>query len=216
MNLTMRQAFAGLSLLAASQLASAANFSLNQPSWTRGDSGSLYLEWDSFDITNGAGVATAPDIGSNNLTSVTLDDNNDAGLLAGSGNWYGFSGAMDFTLTVAGDANGPATTGPVDVQLQLSLSGDATPFLLNGVEGTSQLLATQTNNFGGQDNHLLVTWTVADASNFVFNFGTNAAHASLDALALDIKTSEVPVPAAAWLFGSALLGLGGVKRKARG
>ena len=39
---------------------------------------------------------------------------------------------------------------------------------------------------------------------------TDATATSFDNIAL---TSEVPVPAAAWLFGSALLGLVGVKRR---
>ena len=206
-----------LALLAVTQFASAAEFSFIDPTeWSRGETGSLYFAWDAFDITSGSSVASAPDAGTVNLDTVTLDDLNDAGFATGGGNWYGFNGDMDFTMTVTGDSNGPVSSGAdLTAYLQLSVLGEyQNSFLLNGVAGNVSVLDTSVNSFGSANYHLLIDWTVAANDSFVFNFGTSGAHVSLDALAVDIGASPVPVPAAAWLFGSALLGLTSLRKKA--
>lgn len=212
--ISFKPAAAGIALLAAGQLASAAEFSFIDPtSWTRGDAGSLYLEWDAFDAPNGFAVATSPDIGSSNISSVVLDDLNNAGTVASSGNWYGFGGPMDFSLQVTGDSNGP-TTGTVDAYLQLSVLGAYNnDFLLNGQTGNVTVLDTSVNGYGATNYHLLVDWTLAGANSFDLSFATAAAHVSLDSLSLDIGAAAVPVPAAAWLFATALLSLTGIRRK---
>ena len=45
------------------------------------------------------------------------------------------------------------------------------------------------------------------------SWSTVANHRAVDAVAVSTSASAVPVPAAAWLFGSALLGLVGIKRR---
>ena len=48
---------------------------------------------------------------------------------------------------------------------------------------------------------------------FNISFDVVGDHKSIDAIGVVTNASTVPVPAAAWLFGSALLGLAGLRKK---
>ena len=74
-----------------------------------------------------------------------------------------------------------------------------------------------TGGFGGSENEWLFIWNgVADALNYQFDFNAAESSMSLDQLAIYASPAAVvPVPAAAWLFGSALGLLGWVRRRMR-
>ena len=74
---------------------------------------------------------------------------------------------------------------------------------LNSVELGGQL---GSGLIGGQGNPLSVSYTFLANTQYVLKFSTDAGIASAN-------LSSVPVPAAAWLFGSALFGAGALRRK---
>jgi hypothetical protein len=140
------------------------------------------------------------------------------------------------TITVANDSDYPAYNGLLDVALYRSSDTNA---------GSNRNAAYSLGDANPQGSSLgAPIWTASMSSvsdllfhTFVFNqsewnatgtsgFETNgfytlivSAHGgnSVDGVAYDVlvTTSPVPIPAAAWLFGSAVLGLFGVGRRDR-
>ncbi len=212
----------------------AAGFGFDLPSdagvtwggWTRGAAGTTWAEWDQF---TGGPSPRPVDVGKSGTPSATFGWN--AGtFVAGSGNLYNFSGVEIFTITVDG-SQGPAN-GPVTVALQTetwgtplefdSLGGAIAPVSLNGAQWDSKTITYQEADFNSVFGpvlleHLLFTWTLPTAAasySFVLQGGP---HLSFTQAAVDIGPAAVPVPAAAWLFGSALLtGLAGIARRRAG
>jgi hypothetical protein len=89
---------------------------------------------------------------------------------------------------------------------------------LSGVDGPLQPAPTQTTAGLVVDD--LGNGTLGglwDGTFFGAGFNSAALTSSLfgasDGIFLEGTVSAVPVPAAAWLFGSALIGLAGIKRK---
>ena len=103
------------------------------------------------------------------------------------------------------------------IQLQIknrgTTSGDGGTPLFDGNTPGSEVLSIVD---GGANSVSTYVWDFspgswAPHSTKSFTFSSFAPHKSYDAFA--ITANPVPVPAAAWLFGSALLGLAGLKRK---
>lgn len=208
----------------------AAGFGFDAPSeaswggWTRGDAGTIYAEWDNFtDASYGAGNdrTAAPTLGSSGTTEAYLSWN--AGTFAaGTGNLYNFGTAEIFQANVTGTVTG----SPVRAVLQVEGWGtELVPasFLLNGAAPTSG--ATTYSDPAFPSSFGVVTlfqqylyWDLASApASYQFDFASAGPHLSLAQVAVDIgAVAPVPVPAAVWLFGSALAGLGVIGRRRDG
>ena len=191
--------------------------------WNRGDAGTIYAEWEHW---TGASNPGAPDVGVSGTPSATMGWN--AGTFAaGSGNLYNFSGIQIFDIDIDG-SNGPAA-GPVLVALQIEDWGNhigfdntGTPIpnsiLLNGMSPDQTIDGyidpSYQSSFGEVELYQrLFTWTLdAPAANYNFDFA-GGPHLSLSQVAVDIGAAAVPLPAAAWLFISSILGLGALSRR---
>ncbi|OQW78660.1 MAG: exosortase [Proteobacteria bacterium ST_bin11] len=191
--------------------------------WTRGDTGTLYAEWDTFVDSSYPGTRTAaPDVGSAGTTDANIGWN--AGTFAaGSGNLYSFSVTQRFTASLSGSTNNE----PLRAALQFETWGvqmDYNSLLLNGVAPT---FATQTFYDDGYESSFgpvelvqyLAYWDLSGpASNYLFSFNSAGHSLSLGQVAIDIGPSTapitaVPLPAAVWLFGAGLMGFLGLNRK---
>ncbi|MEM7401338.1 MAG: hypothetical protein AAF304_05250 [Pseudomonadota bacterium] len=200
-------------------------------SWNRGDTGTVYVHWEEFDdCTPGipfclANPDTVPDEGNFGASTSVVDPLDPTAFVTGSGaggNIYTFSGVQDFDVTVTPIS--PISGPEIRIALQIAILGtdiDESTIMLNGIGFDSRTtLETQPPNpqFGGVDNEYLYLWTLTDGvdytgsvNNFLFDLTASGSSLSLDALAVDI--AAVPVPAAVWLFGSALLGFLGIGRR---
>ena len=68
--------------------------------------------------------------------------------------------------------------------------------------------------YGDMSGNINVVTAMYDGSTDWINNGSGAESASDEFIYAEFtQTSAVPIPAAAWLFGSALIGLAGIKRK---
>jgi hypothetical protein len=194
--------------------------SINPGSWTRGDANSLYAEWDVFNAT----TDNSADIGTANLASGVVAETTGGAFISG-GNIYAFGGGVNpgiWTVSVAGNGAGPVVGDNASVYLQITSRGtalDIASVKLGGVNAASSTLLSSIalGGFGGNEDTWLFSWSTAGVANWNFDFAATGAHMSLAALAVDINTvpaaSEVPVPAAAWLFGSGMIGLISVARR---
>ena len=192
--------------------------------WSRGDSGTIYAEWDQF---TGAPNPAPVDVGSSGTSSATLGWN--AGTFAaGSGNLYNFSGTEIFDIAVAA---GPANpSGSFQVALQTETWGivleednegnPLSPVTLDGVQWDQKIVTyedpTYPSTFGPVLlQEALFLWTLDELpGDGVFDFHLETGpHSSFAQAAVDIGPAPVPVPAAVWLFGSGLLGMLGIARR---
>jgi hypothetical protein len=109
------------------------------------------------------------------------------------------------------------SSGGSDLFVNTILEGDTVEF---GIEGISTPFDIETVVFQVGENGLfsaiapvLVNYYDPDGlAEYIFSFDAQA-FIGADTFTVNADLSPVPVPAAAWLFGSALLGLAGVKRK---
>jgi len=206
----------------------AASYGFDKPNeaswggWTRGDEGTIYAEWDNF-ADGSYGTATdrtaAPDVGSNGISSSNLGWN--AGTFrAGSGNLYSFSVTEVFSAYLTAST---LATGPVTAALQVEAWGsplNQQSLLLNGITPTS-ITKTFTDpafpsSFGAVTlDQWQIIWELPTASSvYQFDIATNEHSASLAQVSIDIGApAPVPLPAAIWLFGSAMMGLLGINRR---
>ena len=99
-------------------------------------------------------------------------------------------------------------------------SGISNPSLVGAGSLTGQLFPTLLGSSAvafGDDLVTTYSWdlnqTLGGHALFNVSFDVGGAHKSIDAIAVVTNASTVPVPAAAWLFGSALLGLAGLRKK---
>ncbi|OAI28562.1 hypothetical protein [Methylomonas koyamae] len=191
--------------------------------WNRGDTGTLYAEWDTFVDSSYAGTRTAaPDVGSAGASDAYLSWNSGT-FAAGSGNLYSFSVIEQFAANIAGSV----ASGPLRAVLQFETVGtlaDYASILLNGIAPTftSQTFydSSYPSSFGNVPlEHYLAYWDLPEAAaSYQFTFSSAEHSLSLGQVALDIgpnsaPVSGVPLPAAVWMFGAGLMALLGVNRK---
>lgn len=126
---------------------------------------------------------------------------------------WGVDGTLQDFYQTPLNFSGPANFGSSSFSPATAGSGDAFHFLFSGPVGpylgvpagyTSGDLLSSSNTFAGASFASL--GITPDTYLWTWGAGGNA-----DSLTFTVTT--VPIPAAAWLFGSALLGLGGLKRK---
>jgi hypothetical protein len=192
--------------------------------WNRGDAGTLYAEWDNFsDASYGSGSdrTAAPTAGSSGTSDAYLSWN--AGTFsAGSGNLYSFSVAESFQAHLIG-STGP---GPLRIALQTEEWGtpiDTASVLLNGTAPTFSSVTYSEPAYPSSFGEVALTqrlfyWDLASApASFLLAFSSAESSLSLAQVAVDVgPVAAVPVPAAIWLMGSALAGMGMVGRRGRG
>lgn len=207
-------AFAAALALTHTAGAASADYVYVAPTWAHGAAGTSYAAWDVF----GGTTDSTPDIGSSNITSAVVKELTGAAFLTGGGNIYSFAAPTYFNVAIDSNANGPVTGGLITATLQLFTLGtglDTSSVLLNGVAGSGGVYKQFSAGtvMGGEafNTHYLFTWTVAATDVLNFTFNAAGSSMSLDTVAVDV--SQVPVPAAAWLFGSAVMGLAGVSRR---
>ncbi|MEO0421979.1 MAG: VPLPA-CTERM sorting domain-containing protein [Pseudomonadota bacterium] len=189
--------------------------------WSRGDAGTIHVEFDSFAETEFGSRTSNPDVAESGAdASISWNQNT---FVTGSQNLYSFSVAPDFDLTLTPDM---ALTDPVSVALQIETWGvqlDPNSVVLNGIAPELSAVTYQDPAYDSPFGivlleHLLFTWTFDSLSDIVFDFTAIGSSLSLTQVAIDIgpgSPAVVPVPAAAWLLGSGLLGLGAVRRRRR-
>lgn len=114
--------------------------------------------------------------------------------------YTGTPGAGTFTTTAGTGANLACVTGSIACPANLNLG---VPFALSAtpVSGNGGGLLEQAFNVAGGTN----TWTLKGFNGFLTTAYTMTF----------TPTTVVPVPAAAWLFGSGLMGLAGLARRRR-
>lgn len=193
--------------------------------WDRGDANTSFAGWSVIEST----LDVTPDVGNNNTTLARLAANNMGAFITGGGlggNVYSASDAANFSVVV--QPNYTASTAPVTVAMQINSMGtalDMSTVKLGGIDWTSTATlfsGTVVGGFGGAITESLFVWeNVSSALAYSLSFMATGAHFSLDELYVDIgpmataPPSEVPVPAAAFLFAPALLGFMGLRRKAK-
>lgn len=196
--------------------------------WDRGDAGTIYTHWAVIDQLPFDG---SPDISNSGSAAAGLQTNNPGGFITGGGlggNIYSFSDTPDFTAYTAPSVS---LTGPVTVAMQIKVLGtdldtDSVTLGIGGLATAATSITTLFQGdaggaFGGLDKEYLFTWDLAseELGGYIFDFNATGSSMSLDELAFDIgpgsitPPAAVPVPAAIWLFGSALFGLVGTRRK---
>jgi hypothetical protein len=190
--------------------------------WTRGDANTSFVHWDKI---GGPGtldlVDTTPDAGNIGTTTAVLAPNNAGAFVTGGGaggNIYSFSDTPDFSVVLQPDYATP--TAPVTVALQLKVLGtdlDLSSVKLDGAtwDSTQTIFSgTAGGPFGGLDKEYLFVWdNVAASIAYSLNFLATGSSMSLDEVSVDIGVSAVPVPAAVWMFMTALSGLAVTSRR---
>jgi len=216
-----------LATLFAANTASA-NTSFQDPStaswggWTQGDANTSFVHWDHIGGPNVLDlVDDTPDGGNIGSSFAQLAPNNAGAFVTGSGaggNIYSFSDTPDFTVDVSTDYAAPASS--VNVALQLKILGtdlDANTVKLDGLawDSTETLFSGEAGGpFGGAELEYLFVWNNVTADvDYRFDFLAQGSSMSLDELSVDIGVSAVPLPAAAWMFLTALSGEAVSRRK---
>lgn len=191
--------------------------------WNRGDANTSFAHWDHI---GGPGtldvIDSTPDGGNTGTSSTILAANNAGAFVTGSGaggNIYSFSDTPDFTVAMNTDYAAPSSA--VSVALQIKILGtdlDLSSITLDGANwDTTQTLfsGSASGPFGGADKEYLFIWNdVAADIAYSLNFLATGSSMSLDEVSVDIGVSQVPVPAAVWMFLTALSGLAVTRRKA--
>lgn len=192
--------------------------------WDRGDDGTSHGHWSV--ITDDLGGTafdsdSLPDFGNFNNKAAMLFAHNDGAFVTGGGlggNVYSFTDTPSFSLYVVPDYKLPSS--PVTFALQVKVLGTLVDFNsvnLNGVAwDTSETLFTGDAGgpWGGADEEYLFVWhNVAASEAYAVDFMALGPHMSLDEVAFDVAV--VPLPPAVFMFGTALLGLIGLRRKAK-
>lgn len=183
--------------------------------WGLTDADTAYAEWVVFDSLSDS----TPDAGSFGPAPQSVTETTGGAFLTGGGNIYSFAVATDFDVVLSGHSaiSGNQRT----LALRLATVGtdvDTASVLLDGVAPSIFSNAYNeviTGGFGGAENEYLFIWNnIEDSLSYQFDFNALGSSMSLDQLAVySSAASVVPVPAAVWLFGSALAGLGGMVRR---
>jgi hypothetical protein len=129
-----------------------------------------------------------------------------------------FTKDYSFTLTsasnvAAGLSNVFVSLGPIDIN---KISGFAASIV--SVGGNTQLAVLSTSNGSAAGfNFSTLTFnspTIFNPGSYLLRVGGNTGSSNTQATFSGfLETTAVPVPAAAWLLGSALIGLTGISRR---
>ena len=204
--------------------------------WDRGDAQTSYAAWDVFDSTTDA----TPDVGSSNIDAAVVAGSSNT-ILTGTNNLYAWGGGTEsFTLLL--DPSYTLGSGTVTVALQLAATGtlfDHNSVQLDGIDWTStSILYSGSASQGSAEESLYIWENVSVLDLYTLSFmaaisteedpatGTEEQrlHLSLGEVSIDIGNyaadiimppSAVPVPAALFMFGPALLGFMGLRRKVK-
>ncbi len=129
----------------------------------------------------------------------------------------GSSGSI--SLMAYAMAPGASTVNLVVSNRLTTSSGISNPNLIGAGSMTGQIYPTLLGqSIDTVGSNLITTYsfdlnqTLGSHKMFNVSFDVIGAHKSIDAIGLVTNASTVPVPAAAWLFGSALLGLAGLRK----
>lgn len=203
-----------------------ANVSFQDPNtaswggWTRGDANTSFVHWAQIDAL----VDHSPDAGDLGTSYAVLAANNSGAFITGGGaggNVYSFSDTPDFTTAIQTSYSAP--TDLVTVALQLKILGtdlDTSSITLGNVAwDSSQTLFSGAAGgpFGGLEKEYLFIWNNVTADTvYELDFLATGSSMSLDEVSIDVGVSAVPIPAAVWMFMTALSGLAVTsRRKAR-
>jgi hypothetical protein len=162
------------------------------------DPGSFVTTFNSDQATNGEGIYVS---GATSLLYEYL------GTSAGNTN-TGSSGA-DMLFTTAGSSIGDVVVvdSPLDGKLDFSFWTDS----LYGVG----LAGSFANAMGTTLNTLAMAVFVESDTSMILMFDDGSTDQDYDDMLIRVSSiSAIPLPAAAWLFGSGLLGLFGLRRRA--
>lgn len=207
----MRKILVGLSILALSSTAHAAAYDFNGTwvdveAWAGSGSNEtiLVVDWNKLD-TGEATVSESHAFGyrwdGDAYESDMLAAFNDAGILTVT-TGYGGGFIMNIGYT---DDDGETHLHVEEGSWNLASTSD--PNAVWGTWGDSEW----DFNTAGADQESLVDGQY-EGINAIMWFGTMPAYAD-DQLDIPLAAAPVPVPAAAWLLGSGLLGLAGVRRQ---
>jgi hypothetical protein len=185
--------------------------------WGLTDADTIYAEWNVFDSLSD----NTPDIGSFGPAPQSVTETTGASFLTSGGNIYSPFAATVFDVGVTGYSALEDTVRSLALRVATLGTGlDASSVLLNGSAATVTSQAYNeviTGGFGGGESEWLFIWEgVDDSLTYQFNFNAEETSLSVDQLAVySSAASVVPIPAAAWLFGSALMGMGGLARRSK-
>jgi hypothetical protein len=213
-------------LLAAAESAHAATGAWDNtftPSgWTRGGTvGTHYAEWNFFnDDLPAANIQdTTPEVSLFGGGAYQVAELTGAPFITSGGNIYSPQFPTAFNLT-AGNLGGGlsnvylrvATLGFVDTGLGRSF----TNFTLNGIAGTyTELFNAALGPGQGNELEALVSWLgISHSGSLSIAFNASGSSVSFDQLSLDVgPVAPVPLPAAAYLMASGLVGLWTMARR---
>ena len=186
------------------------------PTWA-GAPGSSSAQWDSF--TSADGGANAPESGS----GFNLYNFGTGAIIAGSGNLYGASGALNIHVYPAGPpilglsaavvnisfAGNPIDTGDVRAFVGPQASGTAVREQRRDLPGWRRRRDSRPRH--GPSSSTSARSPSVPRSHFRSSSVPNEANTSLDAISIDVLGAPIPAPGAALA-----LGLLGVTRRRRG
>lgn len=182
-------------------------------SWDRGDAASGFLEFDDFVGITGVSTSTANGGGLTGTISQFAPIAPPGGLFGTSPDTrlYVHSSAVSWTLSSSSSA---FDVNFLELQIKES-AGDGLGSLAVFANGEA---ADSVTVYGdGNSNAITRFYWALDstiATGTAFDITVAGGPFSFDSYdSFSIDAAAVPVPAAAWLFGSALVGLGAIRRK---
>ena len=160
-----------------------------------------------FRFTNAIGTPSS-------ITGIYFDDVDNANLFASISNDVLAGAGENGDVSFSDGATPPNLPQGNTIGFFADFSGDAdNPSITNGVNATNEFV-----NFLGDLQNSSFAAVIAAINSGDFRIGLSVQSirgrgADRYELAINDAPSQVPLPAAAWLFGSALLGFAGFKRK---
>lgn len=192
--------------------------------WTRGVGGTTFQHWDVFTTMTDA----TPDVANINPNGTArVSETSGGAFITGGGNIYGFNVPFAMSVTIP-ELDVPTPAHNVTAIVQIRVQGqelDTNSLLLNGLAAINyaELSRDQLGGFGGAkvDHWFLFNIPynlfgdgIPGVQNLTLTFAAEAAHTSLDQLAIDTavrpfgyysEPNPIPEPTSI-----ALLGLGGL------